>query len=176
VSEDIRYPVGRFQRPQSLSDSQRIAAIDRIAATPAKLRDIVRGLNDAQLDTRYRADGWTVRQVVHHVPDSHANAYTRFKLALTEDTPTIKPYDERAWANLDDVRTTPIETSLVLLESLHDRWVRLLRSMSPTDFDRLLKHPDNGLMNLHQMLALYAWHGEHHVAHVANLRSRSGWV
>jgi uncharacterized damage-inducible protein DinB len=176
VSDELRYPVGKFQRPQSLSDAQRAAAIDRIAAAPANLRAAVRGLSDAQLDTPYRADGWTVRQVVHHVPDSHSNAFTRFKLALTEDTPTIKTYDEAAWARLGDVRSTPIETSLVLLESLHDRWVRLLRSIAPADFDRLLNHPENGPMNLHQLLALYAWHGEHHVAHVANLRRRSGWA
>lgn len=176
VTQDIRYPVGKFQRPQSLTDAQRSTAIDAIAAMPAKLRAAVRGLNESQLDTPYRPDGWTVRQVVHHVPDSHANAYTRFKLALTEDVPTIKPYDENAWAKLDDVRSTPIETSLVLLESLHDRWVRLLRSIAPADFDRQLSHPENGVMNLHQLLALYAWHGDHHVAHVANLRARSGWA
>jgi DinB superfamily len=176
VTQDLRYPVGKFQRPQSLSDAQRTDAIDAIAATPAKLRAAVRGLNESQLDTPYRPDGWTVRQVVHHVPDSHANAYTRFKLALTEDVPTIKPYDENAWAKLGDVRSTPIETSLVLLESLHDRWVRLLRSIAPADFDRRLKRPENGEMNLHQLLALYAWHGDHHVAHVANLRARSGWA
>jgi hypothetical protein len=176
MSEDLRYPVGKFQRPQTLSDSKRAAAIDSIAAAPAKLRAAVRGLSESQLDTPYRPDGWSVRQVVHHVPDSHANAYTRFKLALTEDVPTIKPYDEGAWAKLDDVRSTPIETSLVLLESLHDRWVRLLRSIAPADFDRQLNHPENGMMNLHQLLAMYAWHGDHHVAHVANLRARNGWV
>lgn len=176
MSEDLRFPVGQFQRPLTLSDAQRTAAIDSIAATPAKLRASVRGLNETQLDTPYRPEGWTVREVVHHVPDSHANAYTRFKLALTENVPTIKPYDEAAWAKLDDTRSTPIETSLVLLESLHDRWVRLLRSMPASDFDRQLIHPDNGTMNLHQLLALYAWHGDHHVAHVANLRARNGWV
>ena len=130
------FPSDSSSVPQSLSDAQRAAAIDAIAAAPAKLRAAVRGLSESQLDTPYRPDGWTVRQVVHHVPDSHTNAYMRFKLALTEDTPTIKPYDEAAWAKLDDVRSTPIETSLVLLESLHDRWVRLLRSIAPADFDR----------------------------------------
>lgn len=176
MTEDLRYPVGPFKRPSSLSAEQRAAAIASIAATPAKLRAAVRGLSDSQLDTPYRPDGWTVRQVAHHVPDSHMNAFTRFKLALTEDTPTIKPYDESAWAKLDDVRTTPIETSLVLLESLHDRWVRLLRSIAPADFARTLNHPENGMMNLDQLLAMYAWHGEHHVAHVANLRTRNGWT
>ena len=176
MTDDLRYPVGRFQRPQSLSEQQRSAAIESIAAAPARLRAAVHNLSDAQLDTPYRPDGWTVRQVVHHVPDSHSNAYTRFKLALTEDTPTIKPYDEGAWALLADVRDTPIETSLVLLDALHDRWVRLLRSIAARDFDRKLNHPENGVMNLNQLLALYAWHGEHHVAHVANLRARSAWV
>lgn len=173
---DLRFPVGEFKRPVSLTPEQRQAAIASIAATPAKIRTAVRGLTDAQLDTPYRPGGWTVRQVVHHVPDSHANAYTRFKLTLTEDVPTIKPYDEAAWANLDDTRTTPIETSLTMLEALHDRWVRLLRSLAPDDFARRLNHPENGTMNLDQLLALYAWHGDHHVAHVTGLRARSGWT
>jgi hypothetical protein len=173
--DDLRYPVGRFQRPEALTDAQRRTAIDTIAAAPKQFRAAVAGLDEKQLDTPYRPDGWTVRQVVHHVPDSHLNAYTRFKLALTEDTPTIKPYDEAAWAKLDDSRTTPIETSLALLENVHDRWVRVLRAMSSSDFARRLNHPENGIMNLDQMLALYEWHGKHHTAHVANLRSRSGW-
>jgi uncharacterized damage-inducible protein DinB len=173
--EDLRYPVGRFQKPQSLEPKQRRAAIDTIAEAPTKLRAAVAGLTDGQLDTPYRPEGWTVRQVVHHVPDSHLNAYTRFKLALTEDTPTIKPYDESAWAKLEDSKSTPIATSLALLDAVHDRWVRILRAMSGSDFSRTLKHPENGLMNLDQMLALYEWHGRHHVAHVTNLRQRSGW-
>ena len=175
MTEDLRYPTGRHQRPESLTDDQRRAAISAIASAPANMRAAVRGLDDVQLDTPYRPDGWTVRQVVHHVPESHLNAYTRFKLALTEDTPTIKPYDEDAWAKLGDVRSTPIETSLVLLEALHDRWVRLLQTLAPADFDRRLNHPENGMMNLHQLLALYAWHGAHHVAHIRNLRLRNGW-
>ena len=173
--EDLRFPVGRFQRPGSLTPAQRRAAIDSIVAAPGHLRNAVRGLDDQRLDTPYRPDGWTVRQVVHHVPDSHMNAFIRFKLALTEDRPTIKPYDEAAWANLEDARTTPIETSLSLLESLHDRWVRILNAMSPTDFARELNHPENGIMNLDQVLALYDWHGRHHVAHITGLRERSGW-
>lgn len=173
--DDLRYPIGRHQRPVSLSDAQRHTAIDAIAATPANLRDAIRNLDNRQLDTPYRPDGWTVRQVVHHVPDSHANAYIRFKLALTEDTPTIKPYDEAAWANLEDARSTPIETSLTLLAALHDRWVRILRSMKPADFSRQLNHPENGIMSLDQLLAMYEWHGKHHVAHVNNLRARNGW-
>src|SRR5207247_810650 len=131
---DLRYPVGQFARPQQLTADERKAAIDSLAAAPAKLRAAVRGLSDAQLDTPYRPDGWTVRQVVHHVPDSHLNAYTRLKLARTEDAPTIKPYDEAAWANLDDSRTTPVDVSLALLEAVHDRMVRVLRSMKPGDF------------------------------------------
>jgi len=174
--EDLRYPVGRFQRPTTLSETERRTAIDSIAATPANLRAAVRGLDDAQLDTPYRPDGWTVRQVVHHVPDSHANAYIRFKWALTEDTPTIKAYDEAAWAKLDDSRTTPIETSLTLLDALHDRWVRILNAMSDADFSRQLRHPENGPMTLDQMLALYEWHGRHHVGHIASLRARNGWM
>ena len=173
--EDLRYPVGRFQRPQSLEPKQRRAAIDTIAEAPTKLRAAVSGLTDAQLDTPYRPEGWTVRQVVHHVPDSHLNAYTRFKLALTEDTPTIKPYNEAAWATLEDSKTTPVATSLALLDAVHDRWVRILRAMSPSDYSRTLNHPENGIMNLDQMLALYEWHSRHHVAHVTNLRQRSGW-
>jgi uncharacterized damage-inducible protein DinB len=173
--DELRYPTGPFVRPESLSADQRRAAIDTIAATPAQLRTAVRGLDESQLDTPYRPGGWTVRQVTHHVPDSHANAYCRFKLALTEDTPTIKVYDEAAWANLEDTRTTPIETSLTLLEVLHDRWVRILRAMSDTDFTRRFNHPENGIMSLDQLLAMYAWHGPHHVAHVTRLRERQGW-
>ena len=174
--DDFRFPVGRFQRPASLSNEQRREAIDAIAIAPAKLRDAVRGLSDVQLDTPYRPDGWTVRQVVHHLPDSHANAFIRFKLGLTEDTPMIKPYNEAAWAQLEDARTTPIETSLSLVDGLHDRWVRLLNAMSSSDFERSLNHPENGVMTLDQLLALYAWHGKHHVAHITSLRSRHGWM
>jgi uncharacterized damage-inducible protein DinB len=174
--EDLRFPIGRFQRPSSLSPQQRRDAIDSIAAAPARLRTAVSGLNASQLDTPYRAEGWTVRQVVHHVPDSHMNALTRFKLALTEDVPTIKPYDEAAWAKLEDVRSTPVETSLSLLDALHDRWVRILNAMSESDFSRQLRHPENGPMTLDQMLALYEWHGRHHVGHIISLRARSGWM
>ena len=173
--EDLRYPVGKHQRPETLNAAQRQAAIETIAAAPRAMREAVRGLDDAQLDTPYRPEGWTVRQVVHHVPDSHMNAYTRTKLALTETGPTIKPYDESAWATLEDSRSTPIETSLMLLEMLHDRWVRILRSMNAADFARTLNHPENGVMSLDQLLALYDWHGRHHVAHIVRLRERNGW-
>ncbi len=161
-----------YERP---AVSHRKTCLDEIAGTPANLRSAVKGLSDAQLDTPYRAGGWTVRQVVHHVPDSHLNSYVRFKLALTEDEPTIKPYAEDRWAELADTKSTPIEVSLTLLESLHDRWVRLLRSLSTEDWKRTFRHPDLGAMNLEKTLALYAWHGRHHVSHVTELRKREGW-
>src|SRR5919199_4518049 len=172
---DPRYPVGKFEPRETLTPDERRAMIDIVAACPARMREAVAKLDERQLDTPYRPGGWTVRQVVHHVPDSHMNAYVRLKLALTEDEPTIKPYDEARWAELADSRDTPIETSLVLLERLHERWVTLLRSMSAHDFARRLNHPENGVMRLDQMLALYAWHGRHHVGHVTSLREREGW-
>ena len=174
--ESLRYPVGPIVRiKEPLDRATRSRFIDAIEHAPAKFRSLVAGLSDAQLDTPYRPGGWTVRQVVHHVPDSHLNAYIRFKLALTEDTPTIKPYDQAQWAELADARESPIETSLQLLESLHDRWVRLLRSMSDADFSRRLMHPENGPMTLDSVLGLYGWHGRHHTAHITSLRERKGW-
>src|SRR5512146_3405949 len=173
--EDLQYPVGRYQRPESLNAAQRQAAIDTIAAAPGAMRDAVSGLNDAQLDTPYRPEGWTVRQVVHHVPDSHMNAYIRFKLALTEAEPTIKPYQQQLWAELADTRQTPIETSLILLECLHQRWVLLLKSMAEADWQRTFRHPELGIVRLDTNLALYAWHGRHHVAHITGLRERMKW-
>lgn len=173
--DDLRYPLGRFQRPDTLTDERRRAAIDSIAATPVAFRAAVNGLDDKQLDTPYRPGGWTVRQVVHHVPDSHMNAFIRFKLALTENTPTIKPYDEAAWATLEDARSTAIETSLSLLDALHDRWTRVLRAMTTTDFRRSLVHPENGELTLDDLLAMYEWHGRHHTAHITSLRERNGW-
>jgi uncharacterized damage-inducible protein DinB len=158
-----------------LSDEERREKIDQIEAAPAQLRAAVEGLNAEQLDTPYRPGGWTVRQVVHHVPDSHLNAYIRFKLALTEDEPAIKTYDEARWAELPDSRSVPIEVSLVLLETLHRRWVSLLRLLPAAAFEKTLRHPDHGLINLNQLLSLYAWHGAHHVAHVTTLRERMGW-
>jgi uncharacterized damage-inducible protein DinB len=161
--------------PDKITPALRQSAIEKIAETPAKIRAAIKGLSESQLDTPYRDGGWTIRQVVHHVPDSHLNAYTRFKLALTEDVPTIKPYDEARWAELPDSRDTPIDTSLSLLGALHDRWVRLLRSMPDADFQRKLKHPEHGPMSLDTVLAMYAWHGRHHVAHITSLRERQGW-
>src|SRR5712671_2446460 len=157
---DPRYPVGKFDRSTAPHTAEeRGTFIDQIAAAPARMREAVAGLTESQLDTPYRDGGWTVRQVVHHVPDSHMNAYTRVKLALTEDQPTIKPYDEAAWATLNDVRETPIETSLVLLETLLQRWDTILRSMSDADFSRTLLHPDHGVITLDWLIAMYAWHG-----------------
>src|SRR5215467_7466701 len=175
-SPDLRYPIGKFRFPDVVSPDDRNRFLGEIREAPARLRAAIAGLNDVQLDTPYRPGGWTVRQVVHHVPDSHSNAYTRFKLALTEDVPTIKPYDEAAWATLEDTRITPIETSLAMMDALHDRWVRLLQSLGPADFARTLNHPENGIMNLDQLLALYAWHGAHHVAHITNLRRHNNWT
>lgn len=175
MEADLRYPIGKFERPETITDSQCRAFIDAIAEAPARLSAAVAGLTPAQLDTPYRPGGWTVRQVVHHVPDSHMNAYVRWKLALTEDVPTIKPYEEARWAELGDVNATPIETSLALLENLHKRWVLLLRSLTPADWSRKFRHPDLGTMSLDQNLALYAWHGRHHVAHITSLRERNGW-
>jgi uncharacterized damage-inducible protein DinB len=172
---DLRFPTGKFQRPPSLDAAARARAIDIVAETPARLREAVRGLSEAQLDTEYRPGGWSIRQVVHHVADSHLNAYVRFKLALTEDDPTIKPYDEARWAELPDVKTVPIATSITLLDAVHDRWLAILRAMTPADFERMLTHPESGRQRLDQVLALYAWHGPHHTAHVTSLRQRQGW-
>jgi uncharacterized damage-inducible protein DinB len=172
---DLRFPVGKFHFEGPLTEPQKQASLDEIARTPAKLRAAVKGLSEAQLDTPYRPGGWTVRQVVHHLPDSHMNSYVRFKLALTESEPTIKPYAEDRWAELADSKSTPVEVSLTLLESLHDRWAHLLRSLSPEDWKRTFRHPEMGAMTLEKTLALYAWHGRHHVAHITSLRERSGW-
>ena len=177
VTEDLRYPIGPFQYAGEPDEQLRGEWIQQIAATPANLRGIVGGLSPQQLDTPYRPQGWTVRQVVHHVPDSHLNAYTRFKLALTENAPVIKPYEEARWAELPDARTAPIDWSLDLLESLHHRWVLLLGQLTPADFRKRFMHPEHGRpFELQESLALYAWHGRHHVAHIASLRRRMGWA
>ena len=173
--DDLRYPVGKFIFDSDVTPGKRTAWIRQIAETPAALRQALQGLSDAQLGTPYRPDGWTVRQVVHHVPDSHMNAFIRFKLALTEDNPTIRPYDEAAWARLADVRLTPIETSLEILDAVHRRWVLLLESMQAEDFARPLVHPESGAVTVDRLLQLYAWHGRHHVAHVTSLRARERW-
>ena len=175
MSTDLRYPVGKFDLKTELTQEQRQEAIRNIAETPAKLRAAIAGLTPEQLDTPYRPEGWTVRQVVHHLPDSHMNSYIRFKLAMTEDEPTIRPYYEDRWADLADARTAPVEVSLALLESLHTRWAMLLDSMTESDFARNLTHPELGTVNLNRYVGLYAWHGRHHVAHITALRTRMGW-
>jgi uncharacterized damage-inducible protein DinB len=172
---DLRYPIGKFHFEGPLTDEQKQKCVDQIEQAPTHLRAAVEGLSDSQLDTPYRPEGWTVRQLAHHIPDSHLNAYIRFKLALTEDAPTIKPYAEDRWAQLADSRTTPIEVSLTLLDSLHYRWIRLLRSLQPDDWKRTFRHPELGEVILEKNLALYAWHGRHHVAQITNLRERNGW-
>jgi hypothetical protein len=172
---DLRYPVGKFRFPESVSAQELAVFIDRIAETPAKMREAIAGLSDTQLDTPYRPGGWTVRQVAHHVPDSHMNSYVRFRLALTEESPVIKPYEEGRWAELSDARSMPVEPSLVLLESLHARWVPLLRSLSAADWKRSFRHPELGSVTLENNAALYAWHGRHHVAHITALRQRMAW-
>ena len=173
---DLKYPVGKFDFDAPIAEADHARLIDEIAATPAALRAAVTGLSRDQLETRYRAGGWTVKQVVHHVPDSHMNAYSRFKLALTEDEPTIKPYDEAKWAELPDSQKVAAEVSLRLVEAIHERWVPLLRSMDSADFRRGFRHPDHGrVLTLQQVLGLYAWHGRHHVAHITTLRDREGW-
>ena len=172
---DLRFPIGKFRFDGVPNTEQKQVMLEEIAQAPANLKAAVKGLSDAQLDTEYRPGGWTVRQLVHHVPDSHVNAYVRFKLALTEEDPLIKTYAEERWAELSDSKATPIEVSFALLESLHDRWVRLLKSLTEEEWKRTFRHPDLGPMTLEKTLALYAWHGKHHVAHVTELRKRMSW-
>jgi hypothetical protein len=173
---DLSYPIGRFAWPERVSPEERQAHIAEITVAPARFREAVRGLNDSQLDTPYRPGGWTVRQVVHHFADSHINAYVRFRLALTEDQPVIKPYDEKKWAELPDGRSAPVDVSLQLIESLHRRWVALLESFSEADFARTFRHPElPAAVRLDTYLASYAWHCRHHAAHITALRGRMGW-
>lgn len=172
---DLRYPIGRYAKPDAYTAESRRSDLAAIASAPAELRAAVAGLYDEQLDTPYRPEGWTVRQVVHHVPDSHLNAYVRIKLALTEERPVIKPYDEEGWALLADSRETAIEVSLSLLDTVHHRWLHILRAMRESDFSRLYIHPATGEHDLNFLVGLYAWHGRHHVAHITALRARKGW-
>jgi hypothetical protein len=173
--DNLRYPIGCFTPAASSQAENRAAQMETLHLLPERLRAVTSGLSDAQLDTPYREGGWTVRQVVHHLADSHANAYIRFKLALTEDWPTIKPYDEAAWANLADGRLLPIDVSLALIAALHSRWVALLESLSEEDFKRGYNHPERGRQDLGTALALYDWHSRHHTAHIGSLRARRGW-
>jgi hypothetical protein len=172
---DPRYPIGKYQRPASMNAEALQSAINAIAAAPAQLTAAVQGLTAEQLDTPYRDGGWTVRQVIHHVPESHLNAYTRCKLALTEAHPTIKPYDESAWALTPEVASTPIGVSLLLLEALHARWVVLLRGLQGDQWARTFRHPESGDWRLDEFTTLYAWHGSHHAAHITSLRQRMAW-
>jgi uncharacterized damage-inducible protein DinB len=173
---DLRYPVGPWKPPAAISASDRTRHIEQITAAPQALRQAVSGLSDAQLETPYRDGGWTVRQVVHHVPDSHLNAYLRMKFGLTEQQPQVKPYDQDTWAKTPDVATTPISVSLDLLTALHDRWVRLMTGMKDQDFARLISHPEwSAPLSLDMVAAHYAWHGRHHVGHITELRKRKGW-
>lgn len=172
--DSLRYPIGRFYPPATPLPGVRAAEIDTLRQLPGRLRGAVQGLNDAQLDTPYREGGWTVRQLVHHIADSHMNSYVRFKLALTEDCPTIKPYDEAAWAELADSKL-PIEPSLALIAALHERWAALLEAMTDADYRRELHRPERGRQSLATTLALYDWHSRHHTAHITALRARQGW-
>ena len=173
---DLRYPIGPFVLPANVTKADRDGYIAVLEAAPDKLRAAVSGLDKMQLDTPYRDGGWTVRQVVHHLPDSHLNSYMRFKWALTEDKPTIKTYFEERWAELPDTRETPVAVSLDLLAALHKRWVILLRAMTEADFTRTFVHPENGARTLAESLALYAWHGKHHTAQIMQLREQKGWL
>ena len=173
--DTLRFPIGRFAMPDSADAATRAAQMETLRELPERLRAAVAGLNAAQIDTPYRDGGWTVRQVVHHLADSHANSFIRFKLALIEDWPTIKAYDEAAWAELADSRALPMDVSLQLLDSLHRRWVALLESMGDADFEKGYVHPKMGRQSLGAALALYAWHSRHHTAHITNLHARMGW-
>ncbi len=172
---DLRYPIGKFEPPAAITEFHRREWIDNIAQAPEVYRAAVKGLSDQQLDTPYRPEGWTLRQVVHHVADSHLNAYTRFRLALTEDQPIVKPYVEARWAKLEDARTAPVDLSLAIIEPLHKRWILLLRSMTPADFGRTFRHPEMGILSLDTNLGMYAWHSRHHAAHITSLRTRMNW-
>jgi hypothetical protein len=172
---DLSYPIGKFDFKKTVAPGEYAGLIEEIAAAPALYRAAVRGLDEAQLDTAYRPGGWTVRQTVHHVADSHMNSFLRMRLALTEQEPAIRPYNQDLWAKLGDSRTAPVELSLQLIESLHGRWVCMLKTLSEADFARTFLHPERGLVRLDTNLALYAWHGKHHAAHIAGLRQRNSW-
>src|SRR2546429_8326885 len=174
VTMDPRYPIGKFEMPAQVTPARRQQAIEEIAATPAKMRAAAKGLSDSQLDTPYRQGGWTVRQVVHHVPDSHLNAYVRLKLALTEDKPTIKPYNEAAWAELADSKSTPIEVLQTLLDSVHARFVQLWRSLKSEHFARVLIHPEHAERTVDWLLLLYEWHGKHYTGRIPEAAQAKG--
>ena len=172
MSNDPRYPVGKWKEQPP---AEAATLIEQIAAAPANLAAAVKGLTDAQLDTPYRDGGWTPRQIVHHIADSHMNAYIRFKLGMTEDNPTVKPYDEKLWAETIDGRTAPLAASLPVIDGVHARWVQFLRTLDAAALARTVMHPENGPMTLKDLLNLYAWHGRHHTAHITGLRQGRGW-
>ncbi|MDP5169285.1 MAG: bacillithiol transferase BstA [Bacteroidia bacterium] len=173
--DTLRYPIGPGHHPKGLNRAQRLDHIKTLAELPGLLSSVVEPLDDDQLDTPYRPGGWTVRQVVHHLADSHTNAYIRIRLALTEKEPTIKPYEEKRWAELPDASSMPVSVSLNLLNGLHRRLVALLRALSDDQFERTLLHPENGVMTIDQMVSMYAWHSLHHVAHITSLIDRKSW-
>ncbi len=175
IMTDGNYPIGKFHKPEKASTEELKQWIHQMRDLPADLRSAVQGLTEEQLDHPCREGGWTVRQVAHHIPDSHVNGYIRFKMGLTEEEPVIKPYDQEKWSELYDVRSTPVEVSLTLLEAVHARWVVLLESLQEEVFSRTFRHPESGVMNLTQVLALYAWHGRHHTAAILTLRKEMGW-
>lgn len=175
MSEDLRFPIGKFAPPSAVDPEMRAKYIETIEKLPPNIKDAVEGLNDEQLDTPYRPEGWTIRQVVHHVADSHLNSFCRFKLGLSENAPTIKTYDEASWAEMADTKNAPVELSLSIIDGLHARWVRLLKSMSDDDFAKKINHPERGAMVLGELLALYDWHSRHHTAHITKLRERNNW-
>lgn len=174
AENDLRFPIGKFAAPREIMPEMRLQFIETIKDLPQKLAQAIENLSEEQLDTPYRAGGWTVRQTVHHIADSHLNSFCRFKLALTEENPTIRPYWEDRWAELSDSRM-PTEISMKIVEGVHARWSNLLESMSDADFQRILIHPETGEWTLERMLALYEWHSRHHTAHITNLRSRNDW-
>ena len=174
--DDLKYPIGSYTPLDHVTEADIARWISEIEELPSLMRSAVEGLSEDQLDTPYRPDGWTVRQVMHHVSESHLNSIIRFKWALTEDQPTIKAYDQKGWANTADVARTPVETTLRFLEALHAKWVILLQSIEADEWKRLFVHPETGRqLDLHWLLGLYAWHGKHHVAHITGLRERKGW-
>ena len=176
MDHDLRFPIGEFEAPETIDDAQVARWVDDIERLPARLRSAVRGLDAGQLATRYRPGGWTVAQVVHHVADSHLNSYARFRLALTEDRPAIRPYDEAAWGELPDARDLDVEASLALVEALHARWVELLKALGPEEWDREFFHPESGeVVPLRRNAGIYSWHGRHHLAHITSLAAREDW-
>lgn len=174
--EKQRYPIGQYIKPNQINEDDIKSYISDIEKLPGELRELVSGFSDEQLNTKYREGGWTVRQVIHHIADSHVNAYTRFKLALTEDMPTIKPYYEDEWAELEDGKNAPVDVSLNLLDALHERWVRMLRSLNKKDFEKVFFHPEHGKeFSLDEIAGMYSWHGKHHFAHIDRLKKNKGW-